>query len=779
MDQYEGGKAYEQGSGGLARTAQLVAAEYLLTVNPVDGSEIEPCPPVERPGRPEKLDPDERPAPHVPPRLPGARAAVHIPLLEREEERERLGRLLSRGRSVRLTGPSGAGRSALLDAVAEDVDELAPDGVVRLSGYHRTPSDLLHDLFSAVHHAPLHRPGRAELDEALATVGAVVVVDDLEFGGAALDELLQATPECAFLLATTPDIAAPSADAHVEEVFLAGISRTACLELLEHAVNRPLTDEEADWAADLWFDSEGLALRFVQAGALLRDQGRPPAASTGAALVPAAVAGLSGNARQALRFALALDGELPHHSHLPALTGDPHADEAVAELADAGLITLAGAHHRLAAGVAEQLAESDAAADARSTGSGGDAGPSDSAADGTAACALAAAQHYAWWTGHPSVSPERAAAESDAILAAVRGAQRAGHASTAVLLARTAAPVLAAGLRWSAWERVLRAGQEAARLSGEVAEEAYFHHELGVLALSTGQPERARAELEASLGLRGTLAEQRGVVAGRRALTLVSDRLGEHETAVVPPAPSGLSQSQTGAVRPPEAAEESTPPPAPAIPQTVISPPATTSSSAAVTASVPGASSSRRRLAFHGSKRNVLAASAGALLAAVLGTIVTLGTTSGDGGEPDTVKPEQSASQGEGGDGLNADKPASTTGGSTTRSQQPAAGTTPPASPERPSATRETSESPEQPPSSSDASPSRPTDPPTKPTDPPTKPTDPPTKPTDPPTKPTDPPTKPTDDPSPSDTDDPPTEGSPSGSGPGSGSGSGSGSAAV
>ncbi|WP_251142897.1 hypothetical protein [Streptomyces sp. McG8] len=35
-----------------ARTVQLVSGDFLLTVNPVDGSEIEPCPPAERPARP-------------------------------------------------------------------------------------------------------------------------------------------------------------------------------------------------------------------------------------------------------------------------------------------------------------------------------------------------------------------------------------------------------------------------------------------------------------------------------------------------------------------------------------------------------------------------------------------------------------------------------------------------------------------------------------------------------------------------------------------------------
>ncbi|MCA6095847.1 ATP-binding protein, partial [Streptomyces sp. SCA3-4] len=537
----------EAGSGGQGpvRVVQLVSGDYLLTVNPVDGSEIEPCPPGALPSRPERHGPEQRAELRraATPPLPARQAGPQLPMLHRDEERERLGRLLSRGRSVRLTGPSGSGRSVLLDAVAEDCADLAPDGVVRLSGYHRTPHDLLHELFAAVHHAPLHRLDRTELLSAVHDIGAVVVVDDLEFGGSALDELLDATPECAFLLAATPDVAAPSADSHLEEVFLGGLDRTGCLELLELAVDRPLTDEEAGWAADLWFESEGLPLRFVQAGALLRQRDalaagpaaveefgvfaeRPPttagtespAAGTAPlptlaqAAAPAALLAsrLGEAARETLRFAVALGGELPHQAHLPALAGDTHADAAVGELLACGLIGTVAAHYRLAAGVADQLIAE---------------GYGDDAADK----AHSAAQHYAWWAGHPSVTPERIAVEADAILAtlgALVGAEEAGQRAAAVLLARTAAPAFAAALHWGAWERSLRHGQEAARLAGEVGEEAYFHHELGVLALCSGNLDRARAELEASIGLRGVLADKRGAVAGRRALALVADRSG-------------------------------------------------------------------------------------------------------------------------------------------------------------------------------------------------------------------------------------------------------------
>ncbi|MBA0051608.1 ATP-binding protein [Streptomyces sp. AJS327] len=732
-----------------ARIVQLVTGDYLLTVNPVDGSEIEPCPPGELPAGPRKIPASERPAP-TPVAVPGATWGLPVPLLERDEERDRLGRLLSHGRSVRLTGPAGSGRTALLDAVATDAAGLAPDGVIRLSGRHRTPNDLLNEVYAATHHTPPHRPGPAHLSEALPTVGAIVILDDLEFGGAALDELLRHTPECAFLLAATPDIAPPSPGSRLEEVHLSGLSRTACVDLLEHAVRRPLTDTETDWAADLWFETEGLPFRFLQAATLLRQYdsahtvlpaGTGPSAQGLSAL---AAAGLSGPAREILGFALALDGHLPHHTHLPALTGDATAEEALVELAHTGLLTATGNTLRLAPQTTDEL-----------TAAGH--------ADTTGARAHLAAQHYAWWAGHPSVPPESVGAEADTVLAAVRGAQRAGQHHAAVLLARTAAPVLAVALRWSAWERVLNAGQDAARTAGEVTEEVYFHHELGVLAISTGNPERARAELEAAIGLRGAHSDQRGGVAGRRALALVADLLTASgagpSTPPGGPTPSGQSQA-SGATAPPGPAgtEESSSPPGgvPTPPareaDTLVSQATTASprdSADPGPAAAPGRGSVRR-----GARRNLVAAGAGALLAAALGTLVTLGyASSDDDGPAETVRPEQSVSEEENDDGLPAEEPS-------TDRRTPSTRPTESGSPDDPTSSTPPSTgptTPDDPPTTPDDPTTTPDDPTTTPDDPTTTPDDPTTTPDDPTTTPDDPTTTP-DDPTTSPDDPPPPE---------------------
>ncbi|MDA5144343.1 ATP-binding protein [Streptomyces sp. AD681] len=771
---------FGQHAPALARTVQLVSGDFLLTVNPVDGSEIEVCPPTERPARPEKLTAAERAEAERaarPPVPPGPVRTV-LGLLAREDERERLVRLLARGRSVRLTGPAGSGRTSLLDVVAEDCAGLAPDGVVRLSGHHRTADDLLHDLFYAVHRAPLHRPDRTALLGHLREVGAVVVVDDVEFGGTALDELLDATPECAFLLGATPEVAAPSADSAVEEVFLTGLDRADGVELLERAAGRSLTEEEANWAGDLWFESEGLPLRFVQAGALLRRRDREragadavdefgvfadarpaddtpydaaeaddvPLPSLGEAAAPAPLLAsrLSASARATLEFAVALGGEVPHQAHLPALVGDTHADAALGELTDCGLVSPVGSRYRLAAGVLTQL-------------------ESAGYADAVPERAQAAAQHYAWWAGHPSVTPERVCAEADAVLAALAvlvpmTTPPADDAeSPAVQLARTAAPAFAAGLHWSAWQRALRSGTEASRLAGDVAEQAYFHHELGVLALCEDQLDRARAELEASIGLRGALSDKRGAVAGRRALALVADRtgdtpgLGSGAGAFGTAAPAaglgavGAGLGPTVGEEVPDARHEESASPSAGVPAPFPPLQPRPQSPTLVTRREPEEEPSRTVVGgIKGfARRNLVAAGAGALLVAVLGTVVTLGATSeNDPGDPSNeVGVNPSASQGIDDGSLGADRPSDD--GKDQQTPGGPSGSTTPGPSDAPTATE--SGEPSQGPSSTGGTdpgddespddPGSPDEPSKSPSSPTTKPTTP--KPTD--TEPTDP----------------------------------------
>lgn len=598
---------------GRIRTAEVITGDYLLGVNAPDGTTVEVCPPSRRPALTATAAAE---APELPAR-PAASGAVgetaslrmlSQALLEREDELERLRTLLAQGRSIRVTGAHGSGRSSLLDTVAASVADLAPAGVVRLSGYRQTAADLLQELFAATAPAallgghggrPRFRPARDQLTDLLREVGAIVVIDDMEFGGPALEELLDTAPECAFLVSAAPDVPAPVADSRMEVFPLAGLSREGGLQLLAERAGRPLDDIERAWGVDLWFESEGLPLRFVQAAALLRhrdaaieaitaglpapewrgpdapeaaieplapvegsderpdeaptlpdvripggfaggifEEGAGPVDPAGAMPLPSlaesaapavrVARGLGEEAQRVLRLAVALGGEIPTAPHLPALIDADQPEQALRELVDAGLAGPAGGHYRLVDRALASLA----------------------AEWPDAEVSREAAQHFAWWTGHASVTPEQVAEEAEVLLATLRADRDSGRYASVMLLARAAAPCFGIALRWNAWERALRFGLEAARTTGAVAEEAWFHHELGVLAFCVEAMDRARAELEASVALRGALGDTRGTQTGRRVLDLlgaVSARrmLG----SAVPVAPLGATPVGAGVLR--------------------------------------------------------------------------------------------------------------------------------------------------------------------------------------------------------------------------------------
>ncbi|MFB7663028.1 ATP-binding protein [Kitasatospora sp. NPDC056138] len=529
------------------RTGEVVSGGLLLTVGTPDGSEARPCPDEWRPvprrsGGAGGGGPQGRGAPG-----PGApvgplalgRAPADLPLLEREPEIAELLELLSEGRSVRLVGRPGSGRSALLAAVAEAAAGIAPDGVVRLAGYRRTAQDLLQDLFAATHRNPGFRPDRRQLPALLAPVGAIVVIDDVEPSGAELEELLATAPDCAFLIAVAADSPAPAPGSRLEDRPVAGLSRPACLGLVARLTGRPLEEPERSWVVDLWFESQGLPLRFVQAAALLRQRDAEvdalvaarqdrhsvfglvkevpepedpaeleselrstvPLPSVAESASPAVrlAEGLSESGQAVLRLAVAFGGELPTAPHLPALIDVGLGESALRELSDCGLAVSIGGHHRLSSGVLELLAPH---------------WEPGTVADG-------AAQHFSWWVGHGSVDLGQVAAEAEVVISALLADRAADRPQAVLWLARAAAPAFALSLRWGAWERALQLGREAATSLGSTADEAWFRQELGVLALCEGAPGRARAELEAAVALRAAVGESRGGAAARRMLDLL------------------------------------------------------------------------------------------------------------------------------------------------------------------------------------------------------------------------------------------------------------------
>ncbi|RKE21165.1 hypothetical protein BX266_4544 [Streptomyces sp. TLI_171] len=697
-----------RGDGVRPRGGELVSGERLVVVGGPEGSEARHCPDEWLP-QPRRIRGLVQARPELGPSSavgPLALGTGDLRLLDRDGDIAAVLGQLREGRSVRLVGQAGSGRSALLAAVSEAAAELAPDGVVRLSGYRRTAADLLQELFATTHHAPDFRPDREQLAELLSTVAAVVAIDDVEVFGEELEELLGYAPECAFLITTTPGNPPSPAGSRLRDHLVAGLSRPACLTLASRLAGRPLDDIERAWAVDLWFESEGLPLRFVRAAALLRQRDvavdalvaaqedrrsvfgfaqeyelprdpaeletelrqQVPLPSVGESAAPARrlTQGLSEPARRVLRLALALDGECPTAPHLPALVDVGLGESALQELVEAGLAVSVGGHHRLTEGVVDALLpelEDD-----------GNGGPAPFEPGGVA---HGAAEHLSWWVGHASVSTRQVAAEAEVILAVLLAERDADRPAQVLRLARAAAPALALSLRWGAWERALQLGLEAARMLGATAEQGWFHHELGVLALCAGNPQRAVAELESAIALRAAAGDQRGGPAARRMLDVI--RL--EETAALTAGPGAEPARRRRTMR--------------------------------SIAQVPGR---LRKRAPGGARKTVLAAGAAVMALGVLGTAI--GVAVSNDGEPSGKQPGNSA------DDLPLPVDSSTTPRPTATATSPSASGSPSASdsatesespaesaPASPTSTRRTTSSPKPTPTATSTKPSTPTPP--------------------------------------------------------------------
>lgn len=384
------------------RNGELVSGGLLVGVGGPEGSEVRPCPEEWRP-RPRRTGPG---APARGPAGDPGRQVGPLALGGQAPPTSRCSTARPTSPNCSACSPRGAryawsARQAPAAAPCcrpspRPCGDLAPGGVVQLRGHRRTAADLLQELFAATHHAPGFRPDPGQLAEHLAGVGAIVVIDEVEPDAAELEALLATAPDCAFLISSAADGPLLPADSRLQDHLVVGLSRPACLALAARLAGRPLDAAEKAWAVDLWFESEGLPLRFVQAAALLRQRdvavdalvaaeedrmdvfgavrepvhdpdpavreaalrGTVPLPSVAESTLPAVrlAEGLSETAQAVLRLAVALGGECPTAPHLPALIDVGQGESALAELADAGLAVSIGGHHRLTAGALELLA---------------------------------------------------------------------------------------------------------------------------------------------------------------------------------------------------------------------------------------------------------------------------------------------------------------------------------------------------------------------------------------------------------------------------------------
>ncbi|MFI6279757.1 hypothetical protein [Streptomyces sp. NPDC050988] len=385
-------------------------------------------------------------------------------LLGRDEERARINNRLSEGYAVRVHGPPGSGRTALLSRVAADREPEAPVVFVHAAGLDA--EDVLQQIFQSCYDTKDYKPGSALLRRLMAPVEALVVVDDFEDpdpGG--LAALRNALPGCDVLVSSTEHGLAETG-AGTRDCRLGGLSASASLALLERELDRSLSEAEAREAARFTAEVHGHPRALVTAAALLEAGGSTAAAAFTAdeASVASGLAGRLGQETAQLLGALCAFQPLPvPEALLGAVGAGTPVPETLTEIQGLRLVTRESGGYRAGGRLATLVAER--------------AGTLRVAADATAGLADWIGRRPGW---------SEVSAGSGLIRRALAEAARQGDDVAVRDLARAAAPVLARGLCWGAWKEVLALGGAAAARLGATEDVTYFAREENVRCTALG-----------------------------------------------------------------------------------------------------------------------------------------------------------------------------------------------------------------------------------------------------------------------------------------------------
>ncbi len=471
-------------------SGQVAVGNYIIQIGNVHGGVLSGTVPWQQPfvqPRPTPVFVQPRPLPS---------------LLDREAEIDTAITALQSTKPVEFYGQSGIGKTSLLRHLARHLDVSSlPDGVIYLSARHKSLADLLQSLFDAFYESDVpFKPTEPQIRHALQDKRALVILDDVDLARHEVDELIDALPACAFVLASSERRL--WREGH--SVPLYGLPLPDALMLVERELGRPLSSEERPAAEALCTTLEGHPQRIVQAAAMVREQDlalaevttRVRTSSPAETLTAQALAPLSEAEKQVLAVLVIL-GRVPLHTeNLAAVTQLPDPVPILEVLQRRGLVQTDDTHYSLSGALEQELRQEQ----------------------DLATWSERALSHYVLWAEEHGSEPECILEETDAILRMLEWATRAGRWHEVLRLVHAVDYALVKGMRWDDWGLVLGWGHEAALILRNQSEEAWALNQRGIWARAVGRDAEAHDYLTQALHLREALGDQRGAEVIRTSL---------------------------------------------------------------------------------------------------------------------------------------------------------------------------------------------------------------------------------------------------------------------
>ena len=439
-----------------------------------------------------------------------------VPFVGRATELAELALAISEHRSVVVSGVDGSGRSALLTRATNEPVAALTDGVLLIDGVNeigaaRSPDDLAQALYNAAYDSdPVPKVTLETVRAEIGPLEVIVVIDDVAMSGPALNRLAGLAPHGAVLMTAR---VAPL-DTDVLDIEMGALARDEAVDLLAATAGldrASAADSALDELSELLAD---LPDPIVRAGRAIRARRIDAATALAEARLVAAVAqdpvavalerayavarpALDANARFILATAACLPGISVDPEILRTIVGRPAwFDETTSQLVRLGLLTLNSPRFRVPPG----------ARGAAATG------------EDRAAVLDRLVDTVVPLAAKRSLDRAFIGAELGTLLGALDWAHRRGRWTETIDLARALDPYLMTSGLWDTLAEVLGRARTAAERAGLPAHGAWATHELGTLALATGDRSAARRLLTDALRTRRQLGDEIGAAYTRHNL---------------------------------------------------------------------------------------------------------------------------------------------------------------------------------------------------------------------------------------------------------------------
>jgi hypothetical protein len=410
--------------------------------------------------------------------------------------------------SAELYGSVGIGKSALLSYLAyhPKVKTLFPTGIVYLSARHRTIADLLQILFDLFYVSDIPaKPSDAQLRQHLGQLDQVLIlIDNVTLKRSDVEEIINALPQAAFLLATLHPLVWRDACCQT----IAGLPLEDSLLLVEHCLGQFLEAKERTFAQTLCQTLKGNPLHILQAVSLVKNdqyswqtivqqvRTKPPEQ-----LVLEVATTLPQTERSALMALATLGGLTLTFGQLGSLLSVANPNEIVERLRDLGLVQIYDDLCQLPGQVSQLIQQQWEISEWQER-------------------ALAFLKQLA--TDLPETTYQ-AFQSVDSIWQGIQWAIAHQRWTDALQLGQAIERTLALSGQWDRWLDVLNATLQSAQALGDQGAIAWSLHQMGIRASGLNNPTQAQELLTQATQIRASLGDQAGAAASRHNLDILSN----------------------------------------------------------------------------------------------------------------------------------------------------------------------------------------------------------------------------------------------------------------